>query len=341
MQPSKGDVFFEDKRIEGPNEVLIPGHKKIGYLSQHFELHNNYRVEELLDMASKMEEEEAQEVFRICKIDHLLKRKTNAISGGERQRIALARVLVAKPSLLLLDEPFTNLDLANNKVINQIVRDLCDAKKTTCVLVSHDPSNILSWAERLIVLQDGKIVQKGSPASIYYYPINAYAAGLLGEFNAYSHSMATSYYLKKSYMSLSSSELRNYIDWRSAMSSYVQSYYEFKYFLLQYLLFAKENEFILYVDIKNDMELSKAISVINNDFLKLIDLFNIEDLKIGPAYWKSKGYTFEKNTSEGFDYYKIGGSRIGYGNAMVDIKKLLPEINSSQFNEVKKDFLIN
>ena len=183
VQPSKGDVFFGDKRIEGPNEVLIPGHKKIGYLSQHFELHNNYRVEELLDMASKMEEEEAQEVFRICKIDHLLKRKTNAISGGERQRIALARVLVAKPSLLLLDEPFTNLDLANNKVINQIVRDLCDAKKTTCVLVSHDPSNILSWAERLIVLQDGKIVQKGSPASIYYYPINAYAAGLLGEFN--------------------------------------------------------------------------------------------------------------------------------------------------------------
>jgi hypothetical protein len=165
--------------------------------------------------------------------------------------------------------------------------------------------------------------------------------GLLGEFNAYSHSMATSYYLKKSYMSLSSSELRNYIDWRSAMSSYVQSYYEFKYFLLQYLLFAKENEFILYDDIKNDIELSKAISVINNDFLKLIDLYNLEDLKIGPAYWKSKGYTFEKNTSEGFDYYKIGGSRIGYGNAMVDIKKLLPEINSSQFNEVKKDFLIN
>jgi len=184
VQPSKGNVFFEDKRIEGPNEVLIPGHKKIGYLSQHFELHNNYRVEELLDMASKMEEEESQEVFRICKIDHLLKRKTNAISGGERQRIALARVLVTKPSLLLLDEPFTNLDLANNKVINQIVLDLCNAKKTTCVLVSHDPSNILSWAERLIILQDGKIVQEGSPASIYYYPINAYAAGLLGEFNA-------------------------------------------------------------------------------------------------------------------------------------------------------------
>ena len=184
VQPSKGDAFFEDKRIEGPNEVLIPGHKKIGYLSQHFELHNNYRVEELLDMASKMEEEEAQDVFRICKIDHLLKRKTNAISGGERQRIALARVLVAKPSLLLLDEPFTNLDLANNKIINQIIRELCDTQKTTCVLVSHDPSNIVSWADRLIVLQDGKIIQEGSPASIYYYPINAYAAGLLGEFNA-------------------------------------------------------------------------------------------------------------------------------------------------------------
>ena len=183
VQPTSGEVLFEQKRIEGPDEVLIPGHKQIGYLSQHFELLNNYRVEELLDMANKLEQQEADEIYRICKIAHLLKRKTNAISGGERQRIALARILVGNPKLLLLDEPFTNLDLSNNKIINNIIDSLCKSGKMTIVLVSHDPANILSWADHIIVLQDGEIIQSGSPEEIYYYPINAYTAGLLGDFN--------------------------------------------------------------------------------------------------------------------------------------------------------------
>ena len=183
VQPSLGEAIFEHKRIEGPNEVLIPGHKKIGYLSQHFELLNNYRVEELLDMANKMEQREADEIYRLCKIEHLLKRKTNAISGGERQRIALARVLVGNPKLLLLDEPFTNLDLSNNKIINGIINELCETRKTTVVLVSHDPANILSWADQIIVLQEGKMIQADSPEEIYFNPVNAYTAGLVGDYN--------------------------------------------------------------------------------------------------------------------------------------------------------------
>jgi ABC-type sugar transport system ATPase subunit len=183
VQPSSGEAIFEQKRIEGPNEVLIPGHKKIGYLSQHFELLNNYRVEELLDMANKMEQDEADEIYQLCKIEHLLNRKTNAISGGERQRIALARVLVGKPKLLLLDEPFTNLDLSNNKIINGIINELCESRKTTVVLVSHDPANILSWADQIIVLQEGKMIQTGSPKDIYFNPVNTYTAGLLGDYN--------------------------------------------------------------------------------------------------------------------------------------------------------------
>lgn len=183
VQPSSGEAIFENKRIEGPNEVLIPGHKKIGYLSQHFELLNNYRVEELLDMANKMEQHEADEIYQLCKIEHLLKRKTNAISGGERQRIALARVLVGNPKLLLLDEPFTNLDLSNNKIINGIINELCESKKTTVVLVSHDPANILSWANQITVLQEGQMIQTGSPEEIYLNPVNSYTAGLLGDYN--------------------------------------------------------------------------------------------------------------------------------------------------------------
>ncbi|MEY2647993.1 MAG: hypothetical protein RL282_706 [Bacteroidota bacterium] len=185
-QPTSGNVYFEGKRIEGPEEVLIPGHPQIGYLSQHFELRNNYFVFELLEMASKMGSREMENIFSICRIDHLLKRKTNALSGGERQRIALARLLVGKPKLLLLDEPFTNLDLHNNKIINEVIRTVSHQLSITCVLVSHDPAEVLSWAETICVMQYGNIIQQADPISIYQQPVNAYAAGLLGAYNEFS-----------------------------------------------------------------------------------------------------------------------------------------------------------
>ena len=187
-QPTSGNVYFEGKRIEGPEEVLIPGHPQIGYLSQHFELRNNYFVFELLEMASKMESREMENIFSICRIDHLLKRKTNALSGGERQRIALARLLVSKPKLLLLDEPFTNLDLHNNKIINEVIRTVSHKLGITCVLVSHDPAEVLSWAGTICVMQYGKIIQQADPVTIYQQPVNAYAAGLLGSYNEFSTS---------------------------------------------------------------------------------------------------------------------------------------------------------
>jgi ABC-type sugar transport system ATPase subunit len=185
-QPSAGTVFFEGKRIEGPDEVLIPGHKEIGYLSQHFELRNNYFVHELLEMASKMNEREMENICSICRIDHLLKRKTNALSGGERQRIALARLLVSKPKLLLLDEPFTNLDLHNNRIINEVIRTVSHKLGITCVLVSHDPAEVLSWAETIMIMQYGRIIQTADPVTTYQKPVNEYAAGLLGAFNHFS-----------------------------------------------------------------------------------------------------------------------------------------------------------
>jgi ABC-type sugar transport system ATPase subunit len=183
VQPSSGNIYLDNKRIQGPDEVLLPGHHAIAYLSQHFELRNNYRVHELLEMANKMEDEEAQRIYSICKIDHLLQRKVNQISGGERQRIALAKLLVGRPKILLLDEPFTNLDLFNNRIINRVIQEVSTEMELTCVLVSHDPAEILSWADELVVMQKGEVVYQGSPKQAYFTPSNEYIAGLLGEYN--------------------------------------------------------------------------------------------------------------------------------------------------------------
>ncbi len=183
VQPDGGEVFFNEERVLGPLEQLLPGHPKIGYLSQHFELRNNYRVEELLAMSNRLSDEDAAIVYAICQIDHLMKRKNDEISGGEKQRIALAKVLITAPSLLFLDEPFSNLDRVHKQIIQSVIDDICTQLKITCILVSHDATDLLYWADRLLIMKDGKVIQDGNPKQLYFHPANEYVAALLGEYN--------------------------------------------------------------------------------------------------------------------------------------------------------------
>src|SRR5690349_14976068 len=154
-QADKGKVLFEGQRVLGPAEKLIPGHGGIAYLSQEFELPQHLRIEQVLEYANELPEAEAIALFRVCRIDHLMKRKTHQLSGGERQRIALAKLLIGAPRLLLLDEPFSNLDIIHKELLKSVIRDIGQKLGITCMLVSHDPMDTLSWAEEILVIKDG------------------------------------------------------------------------------------------------------------------------------------------------------------------------------------------
>ncbi len=182
IQPKSGEIFFNGKKVMGPDWQLVAGEKGIAYLSQHFELRNNYRMEELLLYANEFTQEEANELYKICRIDHLMKRNSYELSGGEKQRIALARLLVSKPQLLILDEPYSNLDLIHRTILKQVVKDVCKRFEISCILTSHEPADVLSWADEILVLQQGKIIQKGTAEEVYKKPVSEYAAGLLGNF---------------------------------------------------------------------------------------------------------------------------------------------------------------
>ncbi|HZE83155.1 MAG TPA: ABC transporter ATP-binding protein [Puia sp.] len=186
VQPDGGEVLFEGERVRGPFERLLPGQPGVAYLSQHFELHNNYRMEELLSYKNRLSDAEADELYDLCRIGHLLQRKNDQVSGGERQRIALAKLLTARPRLLLLDEPYSNLDLAHTNTLKSVIRDLGERWGITCLLVSHDPPDILSWADEILIMKDGSIVQHGAPEQIYRQPVSEYAAGLFGKYNLLS-----------------------------------------------------------------------------------------------------------------------------------------------------------
>lgn len=101
LQPDAGEIIFKGKHVPGPYEKLIPGHPDIAYLSQHFELRNNYRVHEILEMSNRLTDEEGADVYAVCRIEHLLGRRTDELSGGERQRIALAKIAHRPPSIII------------------------------------------------------------------------------------------------------------------------------------------------------------------------------------------------------------------------------------------------
>lgn len=183
IQTDEGEVILENKKVKGPYEKLVPGHAEIAYLSQHFELRNHYKVAEILDYANTLLPGKAEELYEVCRISHLLQRRTDALSGGEKQRIALARLLTTSPKLLLLDEPFSNLDLIHKKILKAVIRDISETFRITCTLVSHDPRDILPWADTIFIMKEGQIIQEGSPEEIYRSPVNSYAAELLGTCN--------------------------------------------------------------------------------------------------------------------------------------------------------------
>lgn len=192
LQPDEGSIAFFDEKVLGPDEQLIAGHPKIAYLSQHVELRNNYWVHEVLEYANRLDQESASELFRICQIDHLLDRRTNGnLSGGERQRIATARLLVNKPRLLLLDEPFSHLDLIHRGIMKQLLKDVSMKYGISTILVSHEPEDVFEWADRLVILRDGSIVSDGIPDQIYRSPLDDYSAGLLGKYDKLSLALAS------------------------------------------------------------------------------------------------------------------------------------------------------
>lgn len=182
-QPDTGTVLLNNEPVRGPADNLVPGHPHIAYLSQHFELPKFLRVEQVLQYASAVSNTNKNRIISVCKIKHLLTRKTDQLSGGEKQRIAIARLLLSHPQVLLLDEPYSHLDTGLKATLKEVVAQIGSKLGVTCVLVSHHPEDTLPWAQRIVVLKKGKIVQQGSAHEIYQNPKTEYIARLFGEYN--------------------------------------------------------------------------------------------------------------------------------------------------------------
>ena len=187
LEPVKtGSVTFQGEMLKNPLELLIPGHTKIAYLSQYFELPKNYYVKDFLDFENHIEENKAAHLKKICRIEHLLNRKTQAMSGGEKQRVALTKKLMLLPELLILDEPFAHLDYPNRQIMKSVIQDYLLNYKANSILVTHDYTDIYEQTDELLILREGRLIASGKPKDLYYRPSNMYVAQLLGPSKQYA-----------------------------------------------------------------------------------------------------------------------------------------------------------
>lgn len=187
-QAGHGSISFRGQPVKGPDEQLVPGHPSIRLVHQHFELAHRQSVYQ--NVAQKLRHLHAEEqavrtieLLRVCRLHPLLDKKVEELSGGEKQRLAIARTLAEEPELLLLDEPFSNLDPVLKEEIKEELFRYIRQQGIAAILVSHDPKDALSLADTLWVLQEGELKQKGSPREVYYKALSPAIAGLFGKMN--------------------------------------------------------------------------------------------------------------------------------------------------------------
>lgn len=124
--------------------------------------------------------ERAKEVGRVLQLEPLLNRKPGALSGGQRQRVAIGRALVRSPKVFLFDEPLSNLDAALRGQMRLELASLHDSLQSTMIYVTHDQTEAMTLATKIVVLQDGIVEQIGAPMELYHHPCNKFVAGFIG-----------------------------------------------------------------------------------------------------------------------------------------------------------------
>ncbi len=187
-QPDAGAIYINDQLMASAGYALPPEKRHIGMVFQDYALFPHLTVHEnitygLNKLSRKAKRERAREVLRLVNLQGLDQKYPYELSGGEQQRTALARALAPEPSIVLLDEPFSNLDDIMKDQVREDIRTILKQTKTTAVFVTHDTEDALSTADRIAVLRKGEVNQIGTPETIYAYPNSIYVASFFGKVN--------------------------------------------------------------------------------------------------------------------------------------------------------------
>ena len=190
--PDAGSIVFHGEDVSG-HDVRD---RNVGFVFQHYALFRHMTVFENVAFGLRVKprserpsdaqiKKKVMDLLKLVQLDWLAERFPSQLSGGQRQRIALARALAVEPKVLLLDEPFGALDAKVRKELRRWLRRLHDELHVTSIFVTHDQEEALEVADRVVVINQGRIEQSGSPQQVWEHPASPFVYGFLGDVNLF------------------------------------------------------------------------------------------------------------------------------------------------------------
>jgi iron(III) transport system ATP-binding protein len=187
-QIQNGEIFLEKSLVANKNLNVPPEKRSISYVFQDFALFPHMTVLENISFAAGSKSNKKQlidQVINLSKVENFLDKYPHSLSGGEQQRVALARSIAVQPKLLLLDEPFSDLDINLKREIIDDTLHLINSLESSAIVVTHNAEEAMFLSDAILVMEKGKIIQIGTPHEIYFKPSNLYVASLFGETNIF------------------------------------------------------------------------------------------------------------------------------------------------------------
>jgi ABC-type sulfate/molybdate transport systems ATPase subunit len=184
----QGQIFWKDQEILGPKFNLVVGYEFMKYVTQEFDLMPFTTVAEnigkyLSNFYPDEKQQRTQELIEVVELEDFSNTKVKFLSGGQKQRVALAQALAKQPEILLLDEPFSNIDNFKKQSLRRKVFKFLKANNISCLVATHDKDDVLGFANRVLVLENHKIIENKSVEDLYQQPNNKLVAAFFGEYN--------------------------------------------------------------------------------------------------------------------------------------------------------------
>jgi iron(III) transport system ATP-binding protein len=182
----EGTIKLRDQIVSKPGFLVSPDKRKLGMVFQDYALFPHMTVFENISFGLKHLDDGAklrrtQELLELIDMPAIAKRFPHELSGGQQQRVALARALAPKPELLLMDEPFSNLDVETRERLSYEVRDILKQQNITSIVVTHDQSEAFAIGDQIGVMNHGNLVQWDTPYNLYHEPSNRFVADFIGQ----------------------------------------------------------------------------------------------------------------------------------------------------------------
>jgi ABC-type Fe3+/spermidine/putrescine transport system ATPase subunit len=257
----EGKIFWDETEVLGTKFNLVPGMSFMKYLSQDFDLMPYISVAEnvgkyLSNVNIEKKQQRIQELLDIVEMSDFANVKAKYLSGGQQQRVALARVLALEPEVLLLDEPFSQIDNFRKNALRRNLFGYLKSRGITCIVATHDSTDSLSFAEETIVLQDGEVIAKANSLALYKNPSNKYIASLFGEVNELKKSQFSEIEGEDETLLLYPHQLK--ITNNGALKVVVkQSYFKGSHYLIK----AVANRNVIFFDHVSELEINVEVSL--------------------------------------------------------------------------------